>query len=108
MVKKYDNYNVFLSNNLKNSLKYSSSNSSFSSNFSSSSENLAIQNNLAISSQKSTVANNDDAIKSVLSNPEEAIKTDISKLETTQTNKKLHQILEVVDGDTVKVSEIET
>lgn len=82
-------------------------------------ESAKISQNLDNSSQKSTVANTDDAIKSllanneepvksVLSNPEEAIKTDISKLETTQTNKKLYQILEVVDGDTVKVSEIGT
>ena len=67
---------------------------------------------------KTTVANTDDAIKSLLANTEEpaksllsntedAIKTDSAKIAQTQ-NKKLYQILEVVDGDTVKISEIGT
>ena len=113
--------------------KFSSSNSNFSSLFSSSSEKSTEtlaklpdgvetvkpqetktsqetaenQKNLIISSQKSTVANTDDAIKSLLSNTEDAIKTDSAKIAQTQ-NKKLYQILEVVDGDTVKISEIGT
>ena len=104
-----------LANNSENSEKFSEN---LAKSTKTSQETAENQKNLIISSQKSTVANTDDAIKSLLanneepaksllSNTEEPIKTDSAKIAQTQ-NKKLYQILEVVDGDTVKISEIGT
>ena len=104
-----------LANNSENSEKFSEN---LAKSTKTSQETAENQKNFIISSQKSllsiaeepiksTVANTDDAIKSLLSNPEDAIKTDSAKIAQTQ-NKKLYQILEVVDGDTVKISEIGT
>jgi micrococcal nuclease len=65
-------------------------------------------NNVLESENNSSLAKSQEIPKNTVANTDEAIKTDISKLETTQINKKLYQVLDVVDGDTIKISEIGT
>jgi len=107
------------SSTVNSSQNFSSSNSIFSSSFSSSSENLANNNeifseNLAKSTENSEKPRDTAEVSKpqIIETSQETAENQKNSanlvVESPKTDKKLYQVLEIVDGDTIKVNEIGT